>query len=363
MEKRIGSIDEKGFWHGALTQKTVWTKSSDGGKYHMHRIPGIVVTKKGPVIIYCEARTDDISHSCGAWLDWALMDVYIQRSKDGGDTFGEPIYICRGDDKTACINNPVIIVGNDNILHILYCKDYSIRGGGIWYRRSDDDGLTWTEEKQLTGYTDIEHDCFAFGPTHGICTKEGILMVPVWFVPKGAGRDGDFAHGPAKVSVFYSKDNGETWLMDAPASQRGGEYDIAQLPDGSIAMNGRAKPYRNMIYSPTGFGEWTENYFHPELRDPSCCGGMITVEPEGYAPCLLVAHCDAEEKRENVVVHCSFDNGKTFSKVLKLSGRAAGGYVDLYADANGCVYVLYEILRAGVHMRLARFSLIDEFYQ
>ena len=47
------------------------------------------------------------------------MDVYIQRSTDGGKTFGDPIYIAYGTPEYATINNPVIIVGNDNTLHFL----------------------------------------------------------------------------------------------------------------------------------------------------------------------------------------------------------------------------------------------------
>ena len=178
------------YYHGELDIKDVWTGNSWDGKYRSHRIPGIVVTKQDTVIIYCEARTGNNEYSLKSGDDWCLMDIFIQRSTDGGETFGDPIYIAQGNSTYATMNNPVMIVGDDNTLHMLYCKNYSIRGGGIWYRRSTDDGLTWSEERELSEFAEsVPHDCFAFGPTHGICTREGVLMAPVWLVPEQlAGR-------------------------------------------------------------------------------------------------------------------------------------------------------------------------------
>ena len=116
-----------GYYHGKQAVTPLWGASSDNGKYPNHRIPGIVVTKKDTVIVYCEARTGDTSHSLKKHGDWCLMDIYIQRSEDGGQTFGDPIYIDRGDDLRACVNNPVMIVGNDNTLHIrVYILDNSL---------------------------------------------------------------------------------------------------------------------------------------------------------------------------------------------------------------------------------------------
>ena len=320
----------------------------------------MVITKKGTVIIYCEARTGDLTHAAGQWNDWCLMDVYLQRSTDGGDTFGEPIYICYGDEKTPCINNPVIIVGNDNVLHFLYAKNYSILGGGIWYRRSEDDGLTWSEEKQITGYTDVEHDCFAFGPTHGICTKEGVLMTAVWYVPKGKGEH-VFSHGPSHAAVFYSEDNGESWTLSCPASKNTNETDIVQLSDGSIMLNSRCgNKHRNVTVSPNGRDNWSETFMETQHPDPGCCAGLVVAEVEGLPRALLFSNCESQENREFITVKCSFDDGKTYTKKLQLSGEGVGGYSDIYVDAHGRVYVLYEI-QAGKTVCLARFSYADVF--
>src|SRR5437868_2034292 len=53
------------------------------GGYETYRIPGVVVTRKGTVLAYCEARK--IAKS-----DWGWIDVMMRRSVDGGITFDAP---------------------------------------------------------------------------------------------------------------------------------------------------------------------------------------------------------------------------------------------------------------------------------
>src|SRR6516162_7926986 len=50
--------------------------------YTLYRIPGIVVTAKGTVLAYCEARK-------GEGGDWTTIDILLRRSTDGGKTWGQ----------------------------------------------------------------------------------------------------------------------------------------------------------------------------------------------------------------------------------------------------------------------------------
>jgi sialidase-1 len=63
-----------------LEKVDVFTAGQDG--YGFYRIPGIVVTAKGTVLVYCEAR-----RTRG---DWAPMDILLRRSTDGGKTWDAP---------------------------------------------------------------------------------------------------------------------------------------------------------------------------------------------------------------------------------------------------------------------------------
>ncbi len=350
-----------GYYHGERTVSTVWSPTSFNSAYPKYRIPGVVVTKKDTVIIYCEARTGDNSDSLASGNDWCKMDIFIQRSEDGGKTFGDRIYIAKGTRQAATTNNPVMIVGNDNTLHILYCKNYSVKGGGLWYRKSTDDGKTWTPERNISEFTQsTPHDAFAFGPTHGICTREGVLMTAIWLVPKGTGRDGKItSHGPNQAHVFYSEDNGETWKLTGRASTNPNETAIAQLSDGSIILNSRSSNNRRITTSPNGISNWTTTYADETLIDPGCCGGMVTVDLPGLPYAHLFVNCASQSARDHVTLRVSFDDCITWEKSILLD-EYNGGYCDVAVDSKGKIYVLYE-WSMGARMRLYTCSFVDEF--
>ena len=341
--------------------KTIWNSSSDSGQYPQHRIPGVVVTKRDTVIIYCEARTSNPGNYGNG--DWYQMDIYIQRSTDSGETFGDPIYIARGEGDYKTVNNPVMIVGEDNTLHMLYCRNYSLGSGGLWYRKSTDDGLTWSTPREVTqsATAKASFNCFAFGPTHGICTSEGILMVPVWYVPTSLGKE-ETAHSPSKTAVFYSTDNGVTWNMTDAISNQTDETCIAELPDGSIILNSRSTPYRLVSVGTGDLKNWSNTIQDKGLPDPGCCGGMVSVNLKGYPHALLFVNCNNKDNaRKFVTVKCSFDNGLTWdNSTVQLTDDSMGGYADIAVDSKGCVYVLYET-NFGETVRLARMSFVDQF--
>ena len=61
----------------AVEKVDLFEAGKDG--YALYRIPGIVVTKQGTVLAYCEARKGD--------GDWGQIDVMMRRSRDGGKTW------------------------------------------------------------------------------------------------------------------------------------------------------------------------------------------------------------------------------------------------------------------------------------
>ena len=82
-----------------------------------HRIPGMIVTQKGTLLVYCEARREA--------SDWALMDVLLQRSEDHGKTFGEKLVLAKGTEERPTVNNPVMVQDKNGRIHFLYCEDYA----------------------------------------------------------------------------------------------------------------------------------------------------------------------------------------------------------------------------------------------
>ncbi len=347
-------MDKNNYYHGKLSRrKAIWRYGPFNGRYLSYRLPGVVVTQKGTVLVYCEGRTHkDIDNIHSNLNDWCLMDIILMRSTDGGETFEEPQFLAFGNTQYDTMNNPVMIVGNDNVIHLLYSRNCSMGGGGSWYRRSEDDGLSWSEPRRIDEFIDVPHGLFMFGPGHGVCTKSGRLISAVWL------SDPDIREYMAYT--IYSDDNGQTWKMSERASKNKDETTVAELSDGRIMLNSRSKP-RKLTISPDGAGDWCESYDDPNLVDPFCMGGMDTAKIDGLPHALLFSNCAHPEKREMVTVKCSFDDGKTWKSMLV--DEFEGGYSDVAVDrTNGKGYIVYETFM-GTVTRFASFSFYDEFIE
>ncbi len=323
-------------------------------EYSNYRIPGIVVTKRGTVITYYEARRTA--------SDWAPMDILLYRSENGGKTFGAPIVMAQGDDAYPTVNNPVCIVDGDGTLHFLYCRNYSVGGGDVWYRRSDDDGITWSAPRNIMASTAPElHNVFACGPGHGIDTGD-MLLVPVWLVLKTADMD-LMSHHPGTVSTLYSTDNGQTWKLGAliegtDICRDPNETQAAVLSDGRIYLNVRLSGvgFRAYTVSETGYDGWSALALDPALPDPTCFGSTASAVVDGQH-ILAVVNCAHPDKRENLTCRISYDDGQSWAKSLVVEPGDAG-YADIALTEDGTFYVLYE-QSAGIRDRLAVFSIED----
>jgi sialidase-1 len=343
---------------------------ADKDGYKLYRIPGVVVTKAGTVLAYCEARKTA--------SDWATIDILLRRSTDGGKTWGEPAKIAdvpgpkernpvalekklgaKGD---VTYNNPVMIADKSGVVHLLFCLEYM----RCFYCRSDDDGKTWTKPNEITESAfatfrkQIDWKAIATGPGHGVQLKSGRLIVPVW-VSLGTGGSG---HGDSISATIYSDDGGKTWKRGEIAIPNAGEFTspneccVAELPDGTVMLNARSpsKANRRLVTtSAGGVSKWSKPAFDDALTEPVCMGSLLAVP--GEKPVLLFSNPDNLEKagakapapgtgrdRKNLTVRLSADGGKTWSaKRAVESGFSA--YSDLALAKDGTVLLFYE--RAG----------------
>lgn len=323
--------------------------------YEKFRIPGIVTTKMDTVLIYFEARK--------ASGDWSAMDIVLFRSTDGGESFSELQCIVPGVKDGITVNNPVITVGQDNTLFLLYCREYGVteRGGGVYMKTSTDDGVTWSEEKDISSFTMPEYrNAFATGPGHGVCLTDGTLIIPVWLVPKSAGAE-PTSHHPAEVRVLSSCDNGRRWSLSEPipgsAEADANETAAAICSDGSVILNLRVPGtgMRGVSYSRTGAADFSPLSLDSALKDPTCFGSLCAYSYGESPYMLLFVNCENTKLRKNLTVKGSSDDGRTWTKRCEVDSGLAG-YSDIAADSKGKIYVVYETencLRAS----LARFRL------
>jgi len=348
--------------------KTTLFRAREGG-YAVYRIPGIVITRRGTLIAYCEARSSD-------WGDWGTIDILLRRSCDGSRSWAprqtlpplartiaaNPValdqQLTRPGEQTY--NNPVAIADRSGPVHLLHCIQYA----RCYYRRSDDDGATWADPVDITATFESfspEYDwqVIATGPGHGIQLHDGRLVVPVW-LSTGTGGHG---HRPSCVSTIFSDDEGQTWLRgdvvvhSTPRTPNPSESTIVQLADGRVMLNIRSESLRHrrlVALSDDGATAWTEPKFDDALFEPVCCASMVRLptSPEDEHEVLLFANPDnrqssvysakrVSQPRENLTIRASFNRGASWP-VAKVVDGGISGYCDLAASADGTVYCLYE---------------------
>jgi len=357
--------------------------------YALYRIPGIVTTKRGTVLAYCEARKSDRG-------DWGTIDLLLRRSTDGGKTWGartnfaavsgpkekNPVALAQklATPGEVTYNNPVAIPDANGAVHFLFCLEYA----RCFYLRTDD-GLTFSKPVEITAAFDKfrpEYDwkVLATGPGHGIQLKTGRFVVPVWLSLGTGGH----AHRPSVTSVIYSDDLGRTWSRGEIAGPNEGEWNIpnetcaVQLADGRVLLNMRSESKANrrlLTTSRDGATGWGRPQFHDQLLEPICMATMVRLSEAPAKNRLLfsnphnLARTDGKEApgksrdRKNVSVKLSYDEAATWP-VSKTIEPDFSGYSDLAVASDGTILLFYErgstdgkdIYRTGL-LTVARFNL------
>lgn len=296
------------------------------GEYPCIRIPGLVALDDGTLLACAEYRQGN---------DWSAIDICMRRSADGGRTWSERIMLVPGNGRNTQ-NNPVMFADGDTV-HYLYCSNYS----RVFYRRSDDRGLTWSEPNEITQSIDAQcgdffWNCIAMGPGHGTVLSTGRLIVPIWLAYNRKDR---FAHHPSYTSVLYSDDRGKTWTLGPLlAGSDPNESAVAELPDGRLLLNLRntaPEKYRYVSFSRDGGETWTRPEFDFNLPDPGCAAGLCRA---GNA--ILFSNCESQTDRVNLTLKKSTDGGKSWES---LPIEPLAGYSDVvYSEKNKRAYVLFE---------------------
>jgi sialidase-1 len=366
----------------------------DAGKggYKLYRIPGIVVTRKGALLAYCEARKTGKS-------DWDTIDIMLRRSVDNGRTWDGPRKIAgvegpksknpvalekkQANPDDVTYNNPVAIADHKTgAVHFLFCLEYA----RCFYMRSDDDGATFTNPVEITSTFEgfrarYDWRVIATGPAHGIQLKNGRLIVPVWL---SLGTEGN-GHGPSVTSVIYSDDHGRTWRageiigLDTPDLINPNETVAAQLADGRVLFNMRSvsKANRRAIsFSRDGATGWSKAVFDEQLPEPICMASIarLTEKPKDDRNRIIFANPDnltradgrdtpgLRRDRKNLTIKLSYDEARTWP-VSKTLEPGPSAYSDLAVGRDGTIYCFYEVAGAdgslanSGRLTLARFNL------
>lgn len=350
----------------AIEKADLWT-GGEGG-YKMYRIPGIVVTAKGTVLAYTEARRNSGN-------DWDTIEIVMRRSVDGGRTFDRqrviadvagpiqrnPVAIERKqatpDDRT--FNNPVAIPDRNGTVHFLFCLEYM----RVFYMHSDDDGQTFTAPVEITSVFDAFRPAYAWrvvatGPGHGIQLANGRLLVPIWL---SLGTSGN-GHHPSVAATIYSDNRGVTWhagaiaMPDTPEFPDPNETAAVQLVDGRVMLNIRTEAEANrrtIVTSKDGATGWSQPRLQQDLPDPICFASLmrLSTKKTGGRNRLVFSNPDSltradghdilSKDRKNLTVYLSYDEGDSWP-VKRTLEEGSSGYSDLTVLPDGTILCLYE---------------------
>jgi sialidase-1 len=351
----------------------IFVSGTDG--YSKYRIPSILTTKKGTILAFAEGRA--------TMADMAENDIVLKRSEDNGKTWNN-IQVVASDGKNS-LNNPlcVEIEVSGRILLMYQRYPYPLKEREVtpgfnhekalisYIIHSDDDGLTWTNPKDITRESKRPSiaNTLSTGPGVGIQLKYGPKIGRI-LIPCNQGPWGKW-----KNYVLISDDQGESWRIGSitpqPGKKWGGnEVQIVELTDGKILMNsrfydisifGRRKHPRCRLaaYSEDAGETWSQLTPDTALIS-SCCQGSIiryTSETEGDRNRILFSNPAVTRGRTTGTIQMSYDEGKTWP-VSKLLVPKKYSYSCLTVLANNTIGVIFESDNdEGIWcMRFAQFS-------
>ncbi|TCV09872.1 sialidase-1 [Sphingobacterium alimentarium] len=349
---------------------TVFRSGEDG--YASYRIPAIVKAKSGELIAFSEGRVD---HSG----DFGNVDIVYKISKDGGKSWG-PLNVAVDYDKLQA-GNPAPVVdlldpaypqgrvflfyntGNDHEGDVR--KGKGLRE--VWYVVSSDGGKTWSQavnittqvhrpkQPQINPAYNFNEDwrTYANTPGHGFQFVSGPNKGRIYIAGNHNAGDPQPQNKDWNAHAYYSDDHGKTFkLSEKVPFASTNESLAAQIGDNSVYMSSRNQSYtpktRIISISHDGGQTWVSSQPDANLPDPVNQASVLSWK-KGYT--FILAHSNAadENKRDNLTLRLSKDQGKTwyFNKVVAKSpegykGGAYAAYNDIVLVKKNTIGVLYE---------------------
>lgn len=352
-----------------VMKKVLW--STGDTSHNNYRIPSLIVTKNNTLLAFSEGREAG---------DTGNIDILLKRSVDNGVTWEKQIVVW--DDSTNTCGNPCPVIdqstgriillmtwnlGSDHEADIIRKKSVNTRIPFLTY--SDDDGLTWSEPRNLyESCKDPAWGWYATGPGVGIQMKsdkyKDRLLIPCnnsYDSPKLSVRDG-FGYG---CHVLLSDDGGANWRMSEMITPEVNESQIVELNDGVLMMNMRSyngKSSRAISFSHDGGETWSDIAHDPQLVEPICQGSIVHYGGYKDKNMYLFSNPSVPFDRTHMTLKASFDECRTWSN-SKLIYSGPSAYSCLTKLPNGHVGILFECGKENAYEKMVFLSFApDELF-
>ncbi|MEV0554552.1 sialidase family protein [Streptomyces sp. NPDC050597] len=353
-------------------QQVLFKASQDPG-YACYRIPAVVKTTKGTLLAFAEGRVNDCS-------DAGDIDIVVKRSTDGGRTWGPLQVVNEGAGDTH--GNPAPIVDRETG-RVVLAETYNTGrpGGGNCdvpcdrtphMQHSDDDGLTWSEPRDLSDEILPAHwnSWYATGPVHGIQLTRGRHAGRLVFGVNTETWNGSRVSAN-HAALIVSDDGGDHWRIGATDSwpiaedgtfrQKASEMTMTEGADGTILVSGREQDgtdlgHRTQAFSRDGGNSFTSPFRAlPDLYTPQVQGSTLRLGNR-----ILLACPGDPDRRRTMMIRSSYDGGRTWDSVDRGTVVTTdwSGYSDMAGIGGSAVGLLYEggAVDARDEIRFARFT-------
>ena len=327
------------------------------------RLPGIIVTTEGTLIVTSQWRKDGLSDFGNP------TDIVVKRSTDGGETWSSTVTVFDGGSDWAGGLGPIIQDETTGDIFITFIK-IPVEGYGsestffyncaqswtpFYIIKSEDDGVTWSSPTSISVIADAAGSYATPGNNcHGIQLSNGRLIIPAWVQPYD---DNDFQS--VRTGILYSDDHGSSWHVGAIGPLGSGEASVAETIDGQVYLNWRhddcPNDQRGWSISNDNGETFSQSGFHSDLVNPSVHAGLVrySTVADGGQNILLFSNPKGPS-RTNMNVRYSYDEGSSWS-AGRLVYDGVAGYSDLAVGDDGTIYCVYEA-DYYTRVRIARFN-------
>jgi sialidase-1 len=294
-----------------------------------YRIPALMTAQNGDVL----AVIDERMNLCDDLRTHKNINIVMRKSSDNGKTW-TPIETLIDYPLGQSASDPSMLldeVTGEIFLFFNYMN--LVTEKGIYYFKmikSKDNGNTWSEPLDITSQVskpDWKNDFKFITSGRGIQRANGTLMHTIVNLEKG-------------LFLFKSEDHGKTWSLLETPIKPGDESKVLELKDGSLMINSRVNKlgYR-YVHTSIDNGKTWHSKKENQLQDPACNASFIRFNLDNNV--LLFSNANSKNKRENLTIKASFDEGKTWSnsKII-FPGKAA--YSSMTVLKNGDIGVFFE---------------------
>jgi len=247
-------------------------------------------------------------------------EIYYKVSRDGGRTWSNDTRLTYDDANSV---NPSILVNDENI-YVLW-KDYRNGPAEVYYKVSNDNGLTWSKDIRFT-----HDDTPSYFPAIGV-EKNNICI---------AWQDIGKKHN---IYCKVSKDGGKNWSEPTLLSHGS---DDSEKPSVTISGN-----YIHIVWQDYRDGNW--EIYYKVSRDGGRTWSNDTrltyddansVNPSvlAYKNNLSLIWMDDRDGNWEIYYKVSRDGGRTWSNDTRLTYDDANSYAPSFSLERNTIYLVWE---------------------